>query len=149
MILASAGALASDICLANDATEIHVSRHEAPLQTLHTMPAVGDGLAFFIGGEEQPIREYIRMQQAHHMMRKLLQEQAVLQPGYFTHVLSEMNNIWEIPAIEYMNNGGGYIFGLPVHTELPAHIDILEMQDDQFRWAESPEERSQRSQLSK
>jgi len=83
------------------------------------------------------------------MMRKLLQEQAVLQPGYFTHVLSEMNNIWEIPAIEYMNNGGGYIFGLPVHTELPAHIDILEMQDDQFRWAESPEERSQRSQLSK
>ena len=91
-----------------------------------------------VGGKNDDLLRFDRVQSYHNEIRNLTREQAVFVPAFFRHVMVSMNQLWKIPSIEYLNIGGGFIFGLPKSLNLPPNMNVLRTQDESYQWYSLP-----------
>jgi hypothetical protein len=96
-----------------------------------------------IGGQQTALLDYVRYQGFVQEVYHLNSGQAVFAPSYsafFLHVASQMTEFWPVPVIEFINQGGGKIYGLPQGLAIPRNIDVLHTFDEPFTWEFDPSE---------
>ena len=91
-----------------------------------------------ISGENEDIQGIDRAQSFYNETRFLIHEQPAFMSAFFRHVMVSMNELWTIPSIEYINLGGGFIFGLPKELKLPSSMNVHNTQDAPYRWYSLP-----------
>ena len=68
----------------------------------------------------------------------------IQQSNYFPHVSALLNEDRHIPAIDYVNTGGGYIFGLPKGLKINASMNALKTHDGPYTWDFEPGQQRRR-----
>ena len=91
-----------------------------------------------IGGQNSDLLSFDRVQSYHSEIRPHTREQAVFSPAFFRHVMVSMNQLWTFASIEYLNIGGGFVFGLPKSLNLPPNMNVLRTQDESYQWYSFP-----------
>ena len=97
---------------------------------------VWNGVA--VSGANEDLQDLDRAQSFYNESRLLIKEQPVFIPAFFRHVMVSMNELWTIPSIEFLNIGGGFIFGLPKELDLPSSMNVYNIQDEPYRWYSLP-----------